>query len=635
MIEANQTIYDTVFIHPSDYQLVAYLELSYCGIEYIETNTFTASSNLLQLILAGNKIQFLEAYVFHGLHRLHYLDISDNPLTEVMPNAFAGLKSVSMLDIRETHLDTFDYNIFADTPKLDFLYSDKFLFCCLVGEISQCLPEPDQFSSCKDLMRNLTLRVLMWILGLSALVGNVFVIVWRLRMLYKRKKKMVVSLLVSNLAISDCLMGIYMISIASADLYYRDVYVYFAEQWQSGVWCKFAGVISVLSSEASLFFLTVISIDRYLCIVYPFSQVRLRTKSAIITVIIVWVVAFILSILPVIGVDQFGDAFYGRSSVCLALPLTTQRPKGWQYSIVLFLGLNLAAFLVMAFCYITIYLSVRSSAKGLHSSGSREHIKLATRMVFLVLTDMFCWMPIIVMGCMSQVGIFIPPDVYAWTAVLVLPLNSSLNPYLYTILTSETSRKKGNGKHSTVTKPTPVNSRSNSRDSLGLLKISGAQIVPNGSEFEGAGILLHMALTTQRNSRLLPFMTRVMCREFLLSTYQSRNDDQFTMKDIEGITADLNKALEYLHNSNVTHGCISEDLILIERISKSESRRAFLMMPGKDSSSEISHTNCVDETSGLVETELRTDADAIREDKKQMQSIITRLSTTSVVVHDS
>ena len=37
------------------------------------------------------------------------------------------------------------------------------------------------------------------------------------------------------------------------------------------------------------------------------------------------------------------------------------------------------------------------------------------------------------LGFMSATGsVEIPPDVYAWTAVFLLPLNSSLNPYLYT-----------------------------------------------------------------------------------------------------------------------------------------------------------------------------------------------------------
>ncbi|XP_072039712.1 G-protein coupled receptor GRL101-like [Amphiura filiformis] len=475
-------------------------------------------------------------------------------------------------------------------------------------------------------MRNGTLRVLMWILGLSALVGNIFVIVWRFRAQHstQKKKNKVESILVSNLAIADCLMGIYMLVIASADLYYRDVYIYFAEQWQNSFGCKLAGLTSVVSSEASLFFLTVISIDRYLCIVYPLSQVRLRNKSATITVIVIWLLAFSLSIVPVLGVNKFGNAFYGRSSVCLALPLTIQRPKGWQYSVALFLGVNLALFLVMAFCYISIYVNVRSSAKSLHSnSKNNDHIKLATRMVFLVLTDLFCWMPVIIMGCMSQVGVFISGDVYAWTAVLVLPLNSSLNPYLYTILTSETSRKKRRrDKDSGATKLTSLQSQSSSRE---CSKMTISQSVQN--ELEGVGTLMKMAVTTQRSCRLLPFMTRARCRAFLLSTYQSRNDFEFTMKDIEAISADLVKALQYLHNSNIAHGHINEDCVLIEKIPNSESRRAFMMMSGKELHyPSTTHKNCTNETSDFDETEILTSTDsAFCEDKEQLQLIIARL----------
>lgn len=323
-----------------------------------------------------------------------------------------------------------------------FRYSDKLLFCCLVGEVYKCLPEADQFSSCKDLMRNQTLRILMWILGISALAGNVFVILWRLIPRDAKKKSRVESVLVSNLAISDCLMGVYMLFIASADMYYREVYVYYAEQWQTSFWCKFAGLLSLLSSEASVLFLTVLSIDRYLCVVLPLSQVRLRNTSVIYTVIAVWCFAFLLSILPIVARDLFGDAFYGRSSVCLGLPLTTERPKGWQYSVILFLGVNLLAFFVMLFCYTSIYFRVRASSRKVKKGGVNEdQIKLAARMAFLIFTDFICWMPIIIMGCLAQAGVFISGDVYAWTAVLVLPLNSSLNPYLYTILTKEMSRK--------------------------------------------------------------------------------------------------------------------------------------------------------------------------------------------------
>ena len=60
--------------------------------------------------------------------------------------------------------------------------TDEFQFCCLAPPgISTCLPEPDEFSSCEDLMSNYVLRVSIWVLGMVSLVGNTLVIYWRIR----------------------------------------------------------------------------------------------------------------------------------------------------------------------------------------------------------------------------------------------------------------------------------------------------------------------------------------------------------------------------------------------------------------------------------------------------------------------
>ena len=329
-------------------------------------------------------------------------------------------------------------------------YSDKYIFCCLVrslGSIERCLPEPDQFSSCEDLMRIQALRIFMWLLGISALFGNGFVIFWRLRPGHKKvqKSNQVQSILVLNLAIADGFMGVYMLIIASADIHYRNVYAYYAKEWQRSYICKIAGFMSVLSSEASVIFMTVISVDRFLSIVLPFNRLNLTPKSSKITVMCVWTLVFVLSILPVLVKSYFGDEFYGRSSVCLALPLTTEKLAGWHYSVMLFLGINLVSFLMIFICYAAIYVVVKTSAKRIQRTGKDQanQIEFAVRMAFLVGTDFICWMPIILMGFLSLFGaVEVPGIVYVWIAVFVLPINSSLNPYLFTILTRELSKRQ-------------------------------------------------------------------------------------------------------------------------------------------------------------------------------------------------
>ena len=75
-----------------------------------------------------------------------------------------------------------------------------------------------------------------------------------------------------------------------------------------------------------------------------------------------------------------------------------------------------------------------------------------------------------------------------------------------------------------------------------------------------------MALTTQKSSRLLPFMTPSTCRAFLLATYQSRGTFDFTIKDINSISVDLQQALAYLHGNQLTHGSVTADFVLIEKV---------------------------------------------------------------------
>ncbi len=75
---------------------------------------------------------------------------------------------------------------------------------------------------------------------------------------------------------------------------------------------------------------------------------------------------------------------------------------------------------------------------------------MAVKMALIVGTDFACWMPVIIMGILSQAGIVeIGPGMYAWIVVFILPVNSSLNPYLYTFyskITAQSNTKKSEPK---------------------------------------------------------------------------------------------------------------------------------------------------------------------------------------------
>ena len=315
---------------------------------------------------------------------------------------------------------------------------------------------------CGSLMSNQVLRVFIWIIGLSALIGNSMVVIWRCRQRKETSGNKTHSFLVLNLAISDLMMGVYMLIIAGADLQFGEKFFNGAERWRSSAVCKIAGVLSVLSSEASVFFITIISIQCFLGIVFPYSPIKIRGKTSRAIVCIAWVAAACLSIVPTV-ISGSDSKVYGLSDVCIGLPLIT-RPnsfgseesqiKGqswstkiviqvgegsepsWFFSIVLFLGLNMLCFTIVLCCYIAMFVSVkRDSARSVRVGHCRKReVQMAIKMALIVFTDFACWMPVIIMGILSQTGtVIFSADFYIWVAVFILPINSSFNPFFYTL----------------------------------------------------------------------------------------------------------------------------------------------------------------------------------------------------------
>ncbi len=314
----------------------------------------------------------------------------------------------------------------------------------------------------------------MWVLGISAIIGNLFSVLYRLGEKRKNETQAIQSFLIGNLALSDFFMGVYMIILATADIYYGDDYFVYSDQWRSGIICRFAGFLSLLSSEGSVFFLTLISYERFLGGVFPFSSWRLTKGSAKLAGLCIWTFTIVLSLVPIILAGPNSD-FYDLSDVCIGLPLIT-RPStfelkstdignevsfdlpvsqdskpAWYFSIIIFLGVNLACFVAILLCYIAIFWSLRRSiAQSGRSGDAQEELKIAIKMAIIVGTDFLCWIPVIIMGILSQTElVVIPLEAYTWSVVFVIPINSSLNPYLYTISSLISNVKSRNQKEKT------------------------------------------------------------------------------------------------------------------------------------------------------------------------------------------
>ena len=83
---------------------------------------------------------------------------------------------------------------------------------------------------------------------------------------------------------------------------------------------------------------------------------------------------------------------------------------------------------------LSIYWSIRSNMLTLSdtSGNDSKNLNIARRLITVVVSDFLCWFPIGLLGLLAFSGTPISGEVNVAMAIFVLPLNSALNPFLYT-----------------------------------------------------------------------------------------------------------------------------------------------------------------------------------------------------------
>lgn len=389
-------------VHFKNFQNLRFLNLSHNKkLSKIWPQTFLENSKLKILNLGHCALKSLYANMFSGLTSLVHLDLSYNGIDYIEDGSFEGILGLKELFLQGNPVSRFSARIFDGLASLELLITDKFVLCCdmvkpksLSG--TRCHAPQNSLSSCKDLMQKDVLRMFIWVLGVMALVGNVLVFLYRT--IYNRAPlRHPYGHFLLSLCISDLFMGIYMIIVAVADLRFRGVYIWNDSSWRSSKVCQLAGFLSTLSSEASAIFICLVTFDRFLIIRFPFREIYLSTRSSIIATIIAWLLALTFSTIPLLPWTSSWQ-LYGQNAACLALPLTSERLPGWQYSTAIFIGFNLVTFLLIAVGQYLIYRYLREGSALKTKKRRCQELTVARNLSLVVITDFLCWFPICVMG---------------------------------------------------------------------------------------------------------------------------------------------------------------------------------------------------------------------------------------------
>ena len=302
------------------------------------------------------------------------------------------------------------------------------------------------FSSCKDLLKDKALAVVVWIIITLSVAGNLSSIFIGATL---RERDRTQRLLITNLGVSDLLNGVYLLIIAINDRRWAGQYFNKDIEWRSSFLCNLTGFLSMLSIQVSVFTLTAISTIRCIAVFSPLSFRGLTVTTTVATLAATWCVGIFLSVAPFLDDSYFkknsegffgGNSvgFFGGNSVCLPLQLPGERLNGWEYGLAIFGFLNILLCLYLATAYVVLFYSLRRTRVCPASAEiANEQSALVKRLFVVVLTNLFCLFPVGLLMYLSLAGRIVNPQraVYAWFAVCVMSLNSAFNPLLYTFTT--------------------------------------------------------------------------------------------------------------------------------------------------------------------------------------------------------
>ena len=127
--------------------------------------------------------------------------------------------------------------------------------------------------------------------------------------------------------------------------------------------------------------------------------------------------------------------FYGNDGVCL-FKYFVQKQDPQIFFVWSTLSLNFICFVFISISYLVIGILSRRSSKSLANTHNNQQIakrnnRMNQRIAIIITTDFFCWVPFIVFCFLHSLEVIDATPWYSIFSMVILPVNSVINPFLY------------------------------------------------------------------------------------------------------------------------------------------------------------------------------------------------------------
>ena len=446
------------FLHEISLPNLKFLDLSYNRIVNLTLNAIYKLQNLQILILRGNPIASLdtghvnrrqtalksvdlsETYLgvldsqdFTNLPQIQTLNASISQIHSIAPHGLTSMSHLEELDIRGNLISKFPEDLFLGLSELTLVHAFDYRLCChhlLPTRVpaTQCLAPQPYMSSCQNMLRVEAHRGYLWVTGAVASLGNALCMASHCRA-RKRVFTRTFTAFMSSLQTANLCKGISTTMIAVAQEVFRGDYYKHEREWTDSVACKAAGFLSLLSSIVSVVTIWLLTLDQIIVLHASFPVNKFGKRSVLAACGLTWIIGSVFASLPLLPALELWNR-HSRTAVCSFILSGEQR--SFHSSRFIQSALIIKVLLCLA---VTGGAAVISRAipkyQTLVDPIKRPVYNSVHLLVKVALTDSFGWFLLAMNFFVTLAGVAGLNKLNIAIAVILLPLNSALNPLLY------------------------------------------------------------------------------------------------------------------------------------------------------------------------------------------------------------
>ena len=301
------------------------------------------------------------------------------------------------------------------------------------------------FSSCRHLLGSWTKRGAVFLLALTALLGNSFSLLvchclaWGRRRRGEREPGRVTSVYELHLNVCNGIMGVYMATLAVAGQLFGEEFWRRERAWRSSAWCAMAGFTFLMSSQVSVFIVATATVERCWVMTRARCSGKCARKVSACNCFLSWTCGAVLACVPAASSWNLFD-----NSVCMlsVVPLTAgQLVHDYAAGVLVVLNSVLMAVVALGQGYLLFMLRQNDMALIFDAEGSQD-LRQAKRLMNVSVTDACTWFLVATVTLLTSRGVWTSGEGGFTITMFAMVTKPSVNPFMYLLNVVREHRKQ-------------------------------------------------------------------------------------------------------------------------------------------------------------------------------------------------